>query len=291
VNDIPFGGKDSNWTDYKSAKIIILPVPYDYTATWQKGANLGPDAILEASAHVELYDIETDIEVHLYGIHTFQLRHLPKSPEELTEIIRQNFSSFIEDGKFPVMLGGNHSVTPGAVQGIKEYFSDISVLQLDAHADLRESYNGSPFNHACVMARIKELCPAIQVGIRSMDREEYDRLNTSRVFFARDILFRNDWVDNVVELLPSHVYVTIDLDVFDPSIMPSTGTPEPGGLGWYQIIGLLKKVAKERHVVGFDVVELMPNKHNKAPDFMAAKLVYKFLSYIFKNREILVDTR
>jgi len=284
VNDIPFYGKDAHQTDYKSAKIIVFPVPYDYTATWQKGANLGPEAILEASAHVELYDIEVDIEVHSYGIHTFQLPLLPKSPEELARIIRKNFSSFIKDGKFPVMLGGNHSITPGAVQGIKEYFSDLSVLQLDAHADLKESYNGSPFNHACVMARVKEICPAVQVGIRSLGREEYEKLDTSRVFFARDIVFRDDWIDNVVELLSSHVYVTIDLDVFDPSIMPSTGTPEPGGLGWYQIVGLLKQVAKERHVVGFDVVELMPNKYNKAPDFIAAKLVYKFLSYIFTNR-------
>jgi len=182
------------------------------------------------------------------------------------------------------MLGGNHSITPGAVQGIKEYFSDLSVLQLDAHADLKESYNGSPFNHACVMARVKEICPAVQVGIRSLGMEEYEKLDRSRVFFARDIVFRNDWIDNVVELLSSHVYVTIDLDVFDPSIMPSTGTPEPGGLDWYQIVGLLKQVAKERHIVGFDVVELMPNKYNKAPDFIGAKLVYKFLSYIFANR-------
>lgn len=284
MNDIPFGGKDAHQTDYKSAKIIVFPVPYDYTATWQKGANLGPEAILEASAHVELYDIETGIEVHLYGIHTFQLAHLPKFPEKLTGLIRQHFSSFIKDGKFPVMLGGNHTITPGAVQGIKEYFSDLTVLQLDAHADLRESYNGSPLNHACVMARVKTICPAVQVGIRSLEREEYEKLDRSSVFFARDIVFRDDWIDNVVDLLSSHVYVTIDLDVFDPSIMPSTGTPEPGGLGWYQIVGLLKRVAKERHVVGFDVVELMPNTYNKAPDFMAAKLVYQFLSYIFMNR-------
>ena len=284
MNDIPFCGKDAHQTDYKSAKIIVFLVPYDYTATWQKGASLGPEAMLEASAHVELYDIETGIEVHSYGIHTFPLPHFPKFPEELAQVIRKKFSSFIKDGKFPVMLGGNHSITPGAVQGIKEYFSDLSVLQLDAHADLKESYNGSPFNHACVMARVKEICPAVQVGIRSLGMEEYEKLDRSRVFFARDIVFRDDWIDNVVELLSSHVYVTIDLDVFDPSIMPSTGTPEPGGLGWYQIIRLLKKVASERHVVGFDVVELMPNQYNKAPDFIAAKLVYKFLSYIFTNR-------
>ena len=184
MNDVPFGGKDSNWTDYGSAKIIAFPVPYDYTATWQKGADLGPEAIIQASAHVELYDIETDTEVHLQGIHTFQLLHLPRSPEDMTRVIRQNFSSFIIDGKFPVMLGGNHSITPGAVQGIKDYFSDLTVLQLDAHADLRESYNGSMFNHACVMARVKEVCPAVQVGIRSMDRKELDRLDIAKVFLS-----------------------------------------------------------------------------------------------------------
>jgi agmatinase len=284
MNDAPFGGKDSNWADYKSAKIIVFPVPYDYTATWQKGADLGAEAIIEASAHVELYDIETDTEVHLQGIHTFQLLHLPRSPEDMIRVIKQNFSSFVKDGKFPVMLGGNHSITPGAVQGMKEFFPDLNVLQLDAHADLRESYNGSRFNHACVMQRVKEVCPAVQVGVRSMDREESGRLDIARVFLARDIPLRDDWIDKVVDLLSFHVYVTIDLDVFDPSVMPSTGTPEPGGLDWYQVIGLLRKVAEKRHVVGFDVVELMPNKYNKAPDFMAAKLVYKFLSHIFRNR-------
>ena len=284
MSDIPFCGKDAHWKDYNSAKIIVLPVPYDHTATWQRGSHLGPDAILEASAHVELYDIETGIEVYTHGIHTSQLPSLPKSPKELTRIIRNNFSSFMKDGKFPVMLGGNHSITPGAVQGIKEYFSDLCVLQLDAHADLRESYDGSPYNHACVMARLKENCPAVQVGIRSLSREEYGKLDVSRVFFAKDIVFEDDWIDDAVSLLSSHVYVTIDLDVFDPSIIPSTGTPEPGGLGWYHIIKLLKEVAKERHVVGFDVVELMPNKHNKSPDFIAAKLIYQFLSYIFKDR-------
>ena len=289
MNGIPFGGEASHWTDYKSAKIIVFPVPYDDTATWQKGAALGPEAILKASAHVELYDIETDSEVHEQGIHTFQLPHLPGSPEQLARIMRRNVASFIKDGKFPVLLGGNHSITPGAVQGIRDYFSDLTVLQLDAHADLRDSYNGSMFNHACVMARVKEVCPAVQVGIRSMGREEVNGLDRSRVSFARDILSEQGWMERVVEPLSFNVYVTIDLDVFDPSIIPSTGTPEPGGLDWYQITGLLRKVAQERHVVGFDVVELMPNQYNKAPDFIAARLVFQFLSYIFQDRAMSVD--
>ncbi len=289
MNGIPFGGEASHWTDYESAKIIVFPIPYDDTATWQKGAALGPEAILEASAHVELYDIETDSEVHVQGIHTFQLPHLPGSPDGLARIMRRSVASFIKDGKFPVLLGGNHSITPGAVQGMRGYFSDLTVLQLDAHADLRDSYNGSMFSHACVMARVREVCPVIQVGIRSMGREELNGLDTSRVFFARDILSEQGWTERVVELLSFNVYVTIDLDVFDPSIIPSTGTPEPGGLDWYQITGLLRKVAQERHVVGFDVVELMPNQYNKAPDFIAARLVFQFLSYIFKGRPTSVE--
>ncbi len=289
MNGIPFGGEASHWTDYESAKIVVFPIPYDGTGTWQKGAALGPEAILEASAHVELYDIETDSEVHVQGIHTFQLPHLPRSPEGLARIIRRSVASFIKDGKFPVLLGGNHSITPGAVQGTRGHFSDLTVLQLDAHADLRDSYNGSMFSHACVMARVKELCPAVQVGIRSMGREELNGLDTARVFFARDILSEQGWMERVVELLSFNVYVTIDLDVFDPSIIPSTGTPEPGGLDWYQITGLLRKVAQERHVVGFDVVELMPNQYNKAPDFIAARLVFQFLSYIFKGRAMSVE--
>ncbi len=284
MRNTPFGGEDCNWTDYDAAKIIVVPVPYDHTATWQKGADLGPEAIIEASSHVELYDIETDTEVHLHGIHTFSFPHIPRSPEKLAQVVRQHFTSFINDGKFPVMLGGNHSVTPGAVLALRDCFLDLTVLQLDAHADLRESYQGSMFNHACVMARVEEACPAVQVGIRSMCREEFNRLDMARVFFARDIFLRHDWIEKAVELLSSNVYVTIDLDVFDPAKMPSTGTPEPGGLDWYQVTGLLKKVAEDRNVVGFDVVELKPDKYNKAPDFMAAKLVLKFLSYIFKDR-------
>jgi agmatinase len=284
VKKIPFGGEDSDCVDYKSCKIVIFPIPYDETSTWQRGADLGPDAILEASAHLELYDIETDSEVYLQGIHTLWLPSFPKSPEELAKIIIHNFSSFIRDEKFPVMLGGNHSITPGAVQAAKSCFPDLTVLQLDAHGDLREYYNGSPFNHACTMARVKEVCPIVQVGIRSLDKTEFRKLDLSRVFFAGDIASKYSWVDKVVELLQPHVYVTIDIDIFDPSIIPSTGTPEPGGLDWYQVIGLLREVSKERQVVGFDVVELMPNEYNKAPDFTAAKLVYQFLSYIFKYR-------
>ena len=158
----------------------------------------------------------------------------------------------------------------------------MTVLQLDAHADLRDEYDGSKFNHACVMARIKELCPAVQVGIRSMDISEKESIDPDKTFFAKDIVDTADWIQNVISLLSDNVYVTIDLDVFDPSIVPSTGTPEPGGLGWYEVLSLLKNLSSAKNIVGFDVVELCPNENNKAPDFLAAKLIYKFLSYNFR---------
>ncbi|MFH2132169.1 MAG: agmatinase family protein, partial [bacterium] len=183
--------------------------------------------------------------------------------------------------QFPVIIGGEHSVSIGAVRAVHNHNSHFSVLQLDAHSDLRDTYLGSGLNHACVMARIREICPIVQVGIRSMDITEMDGLDRERVFFAHEIHDREDWMDRALDLLEDRVYVTIDLDVFDPGIMPSTGTPEPGGLGWYPVMRLLKRVADRKTVIGFDVVELCPGA-NKAPDFMAARLIYQFLSYIWR---------
>jgi agmatinase len=185
------------------------------------------------------------------------------------------------DEKFVVLIGGEHSVSIGSVKAHLKDGADITVLQLDAHADLRDEYNGSKYNHACVMARIKEMCPIVQVGIRSMDSSEKQRLEKENVIFARDIYHHNGWLERAVSKLSDNVYVTIDLDVFDPSIMPSTGTPEPGGLSWYDVLTLLKAVAQRKNVVGFDVTELCPDERNKAPDFVAAKLIYKLLSYKF----------
>jgi agmatinase len=178
-----------------------------------------------------------------------------------------------------VVVGGEHSVSVGAVQAHVDRYPGLSVLQLDAHADLRDEYEGSKYNHACVMARIRELCPIVQVGIRSMDISEKPALAENRVFFAHAIHGSLTWIDQVVAGLTERVYLTIDLDAFDPSIMPSTGTPEPGGLGWYEVLTLLKTVCRRRTVVGFDVVELCPVETNWAPDFLAAKLIYKILSY------------
>jgi agmatinase len=280
-----FGGISPAYSAYESSPIVILPVPFDATSTWIKGADKGPEAILEASANMELYDIDTDSEVYLKGIHTADPVIEKASPEALARQVRNTVVKFLEDGKFVVTLGGEHSVTIGAVQAFAEQIPGLSVLQIDAHTDLRQEYEGSRFNHACVMARVREMCPIVQVGIRSMDVVERPYLAKDRIFFAKDIVGgHSSWIDEVIEKLNYHVYVTIDLDGFDPSIMPATGTPEPGGLDYYDVINLMRKLIVEKKLVGFDVVELCPAQNNKAPDFLASKLIYQLLSYQFMNK-------
>jgi len=279
--DINFGYLPDEFSSYEDSRVVVLPVAYDQTSTWVKGANEGPDAIIEASANMELYDIETDSEPYRVGICTDTLLEIDDPPADMTLILNGRVRDYLEDDKFVVTIGGEHSVSIGAIQAYAKKYPDMTVLQLDAHADLRKNYNGSKYNHACVMARVAETCPFVQVGIRSMSQEENDSVNPKNLFAAADIVGRDDWYDKVVSCLSENVYITFDLDVLDPSIMPSTGTPEPGGLGWYEVLGLLKEVIGNRNLVGFDVVELCPNKINHAPDFLAAKLIYKMLSYKF----------
>lgn len=279
---INFGYLPEEHSNPEDAGIVIIPVAYDGTSTWLKGADKGPAAILEASANMELYDIETDSEVYKKGIFTEETIGGEISTKEMVEVAAETTKYYLEKGKFTVVIGGEHSVSIGPIRAHAKQFENLTVLQLDAHSDLREEYNGSKFNHACVMARAKELCPVVQVGIRSMDHSEKKSMDTSKVFFAKDIYDNTDWIKKVVSKLSDNVYITIDLDVFDPSIMPSTGTPEPGGLFWYDVLALLKAVAGKKNIVGFDVVELCPGEENKAPDFLAAKLIYKLLSYKFE---------
>jgi len=280
---VNFGFLPEEYSRPDDAEIIVIPVPYDGTSTWIKGADKGPAAIIQASGNIELYDIETDSEVYRKGIFTNKAIEGKFFPEDMVDAVRREVQGYIKKDKFVVLIGGEHSVSIGSIQAYVENYSDITVLQLDAHADLRDEYNGSKYNHACVMARVKPLCPILQIGIRSMDSSEKEFLNTTRAFFAGDIYNNTDWIEQAVAKLSDKVYITIDLDVYDPSIMPSTGTPEPGGLFWYEVLKLLKAVCDKKDVVGFDVVELCPDDKNKAPDFLAAKLIYKLLSYKFKD--------
>jgi agmatinase len=279
---VNFGDPPQKYCAYNKAKIVILPVPFDATSTWIKGADKGPAAILEASANMETYDIETDSEVFKQGIFTDKPTKEKKSPEKMVVELKARVLKHIKNKKYVVTLGGEHSIGAATIQAHVESFDNVSVIQFDAHADLREEYHGTKFNHACVMARAREIAPIVQVGIRSADITERSSIQKKdNVFLAQDIYDNNDWFGKCLGKLTKNVYLTIDLDAFDPAILPSTGTPEPGGLGWYQVLNFLKLLMKKKNVVGFDIVELCPNPQNKASDFLAAKLIYKLLSYRF----------
>jgi agmatinase len=287
---LSFCGLPSSNTDYARAPVVILPIPFDKTSTWLKGADKGPAAILEASTNLEFYDIETDSEVFKKGIFTAKPIHAASS-SILIKKTDTEVSRCLKDGRLVVTLGGEHSVSIGVINSYARQYKDLSVLHLDAHADSRDSYEGSPYNHACVIARVRECTRNIvSVGIRSMDASERATIDRKRMFFAHEIHNSDTWIPTAVRLLTDTVYITIDLDVFDPGIMPSTGTPEPGGLGWYQVMKLLSAVSRSKQIVGFDVVELCPSTL-KAPDFLAAKLIYTLLSHIDANKHCHATSR
>lgn len=276
----------AQFSDRASAAAVILPVPYGATSTWITGADRGPAAIIEASAALETYDLETATEPFRAGVATDPPIEHSGDPVELAATVRSAVEDILSRSQLPIILGGDHSVTIGAIEACFAAHPGLSTLQIDAHGDTREVYEGSTHNHACVMARAREHGPIVQVGIRSLDVTELDGLDSERVFYARTIAAATDssWMDRVVDLLSDEVYVTIDLDAFDPSVLPATGTPEPGGLDWYQVTGLLRRVAARRRIVGFDVVELAPAPGQHASAFTAAKLVYRLLAMILSRR-------
>jgi len=274
------------FSTYEKAKIVILPVPFEKTSTWIKGCSKGAKAIIEASSNLEYYEIETQSEIYKKGICTSKPINA-KTSEEMIRKVYEKVIKFLREGKFVVTIGGEHSVSIAPIKAHAEIFEDMSVLHLDAHSDRRNSYLGSKYNHACVIARAKEFVKnVVSVGIRSMDASELKSAREDKIFYAHEIRSSNDWIENVIKNLTKNVYITIDVDVFDIGIMPSVGTPEPGGLNWYQILELLKNVAKKRNIVGFDVVELCPNEKNKAPDVLAAKLIQVLLCYKFYPERI-----
>jgi agmatinase len=275
-----FGGEEIAYS-YDESKVIIVPVPYDATSTYIKGADKGPAAILEASPALEFYDVETGGEAHLAGINTLQPLVTGEDPEEVKKAVCKVTGKIFSEGRFPVIIGGNHTVSIGAFEAASNAFAGLTILQLDAHSDLRPVYEGSPLNHACAMARAREYAPVVQVGIRSMSAEELPYVNDDRIFYAHDLYADSRLYNKALKLLSENVYITIDLDVFDPSLMPSTGTPEPGGPDYRELMLFLRQVIREKNVVGFDVVELCPSEANKAPDFVAAKIIYQLLSYKF----------
>ncbi|ADF54508.1 MAG: agmatinase [Zunongwangia sp.] len=275
-----YAGIPDKYARIDEAKVVLIPVPYDGTSTWQKGADKGPDAFLEASENMEVYDIETRSEVYKKGVYLAPAVTENSSPEKMVEAVYKTTKNYIAQEKFVTLFGGEHSISIGSIRAFNESFEDLTVVQLDAHADLRPEYEGSKCNHACAMYEASKKTNLIQVGIRSMDISETEHMDENQVYFGHDLY--EDWMDDAIGQMTPNVFITIDLDAFDPSILPSTGTPEPGGLFWYETLEFLKLMFKKKNVVGFDIVELCPNKNEKSSDFLAAKLYYKMLSYKFK---------
>ena len=280
-----FGDIEKEFASFDDANILLQSIPYDGTSTWGKGADKGFDAFMDATNNMELYDIETDLEVYRQGINIPQPWNDFESPEDMFLKTYERTKSLLKTNKFLTFFGGEHSISIGVIKAFYEHYDNLTVLQLDAHADLRPTYMGTPYNHACALYDASQNTNLIQLGIRSMDISEKQHMDISKVYFADEMHYSRDWMQNSLDQLTENVYITLDLDVLDPSIMPATGTPEPGGLSWYRLVNYLMTVFETKNVVGFDIVELAPIDGLKAPQFLAAKLYYKMLSYKFYSHE------
>jgi agmatinase len=280
-----YAGIEDKYASLDTAKIVLIPVPYDGTSTWVKGADKGPEAFLKASENMELYDIETNSEVYKKGVYLAPAITENTSPEKMVEAVHKTTKNYIKQDKFVTIFGGEHSVSIGTIRAFNECFEDLTVVHIDAHADLRPQYQGTTCNHACAVYEASQKTNLIQVGIRSMDAEERNHMDEFQTYFAHQIQNDEDWMEDAVHKMTNNVFITFDLDAFDPSIMPSTGTPEPGGLYFYETLDFLRLIYRKKNVVGFDIVELCPNEQEKSSDFLAAKLYYKMLSYKFNLNE------
>jgi agmatinase len=283
---LSFGGALPHPATFDTARAVILPIPVDRTTSYVSGTRNGPHEILQASSHMELWDEEMQVDVHEAGIFTLPEMELPFGElSPLMDEIQRVASEIVNRDKFLVSLGGEHSITPPLVAAAARRYPGLGVLQIDAHADLRDSYMGTPHNHACAMRRALEVAPVTQVGIRSMSTEEALAVPGLKTTIFYDHSMRRDpaWIDRVVDTLPENVYLTIDVDGLDPAIMAATGTPEPGGLSWYEALALLRATIERRTVVACDVVELSPLPGVMAPNFLCAKLIYKILTYRFAD--------
>ncbi len=284
-----FLGLDEEDCTLENSKVVILPVPYERTVSFGRGTSKGPHSIIYASRSLELYDDELHSEPYEVGIHTLPELECDVDPKEMVGEVQGVCAKLLENNQFIITLGGEHSITLGAVKAHKGKHGEFSVLNIDAHCDLRDSYEGTKYNHACVMRRVlDEGCPVVECGIRSYSKEEADFIRERgdvKIIHAREISEsgKNDWMDEAVSSLLPDVYISVDVDSFDPSVMPSTGTPEPGGLSWYDVLGLLRETFKQRNVIGMDIVELAPVPGILAPDVLAAKLAYKSIGYKYQK--------
>jgi agmatinase len=284
-----FAGLNEPFSDYDKARFAVIPVPYEKTTSYGKGTAKGPHAILDASRYMELYDEELGCNTAETGIATLKPVLSDDEPQVLAEKLRGVCLKVLQDKKFPVVLGGEHSISLGMLLALKDYYKDVCVLQFDAHADLRDEYYGSKYSHACVMRRIREHAPAVQVGIRSYSDDETEIVarERSNIFLAAEMR-RGDRTGDIVNRLGKNVFISFDVDAFDPSVIPSTGTPEPGGMGWYEVLDIIRAVSETRNIVGFDAVELAPVPHSTASDYTVARLIYRVMGYVnaSQNRDM-----
>ena len=283
-----FGGiEDERLSSFEQSRIVVWPVSYEGTISYGAGTGEGAEAVIDASRNMELYDEETDAEVFRLGIHTTEVTPPAATPEAMMKSLLERARQLVSTGKFVCMIGGEHSVSAPVIQAHAEKYDNLSVLQIDAHADLRDTYDGTPHSHASIMARVvKDLkIPAVQVGIRSVSAEEARSIDSlpTRIFWAKDIVGKTDWWEDAVSSLTENVYLTIDIDGLDPALVAQTGTPEPGGLGWYETLGLIRTLARSRRVVGMDLTEYSYVEGFSASAFLCAKLIYKSLSYVFES--------
>ncbi len=287
-----FGALSRELSNADDSRIVLLPVPYESTTTYRAGCHRGPGAIIDASTNMELYDEDLRLEPSEMGIHTLTPLDVVDDPEEMIGRVDAVATAYLSRGKFVTALGGEHTVTLGMVRAVRRMHTPLSVLFLDAHADFRESYRGNEHNHACVARRVSELCHIVHAGVRSLSEEEARALNERKaaMFWASDFRRRRtaggcaELIGRLVDELMDNVYISIDVDVFDPSLMPAVGTPEPGGLLWDEVLDVIRAVGRERRLVGLDLVELSPVDGLIHPQFSAARLLYKAWGYALKGR-------
>jgi agmatinase len=283
-----FGGiAEAEFSSFERARVLVWPISYEGTVSYGTGTGLGAQAVIDASRNMELYDEETDAEVYKLGIHTVEESPSIEPPERMMQSLYERAQELVASDKFVTMIGGEHSVSAPVIRAHAEKYDNLSVLQIDAHADLRDTYDGTPHSHASIMARVVRdmRIPSVQCGIRSISAEEARALDSlpTRIFWAKDIVGKTDWWDAAVDGLTENVYLTIDIDGLDPSLVAQTGTPEPGGLGWYETVGLIRTLARKKRVVGMDLTEYSYVEGFDASAFLCAKLIYKSLAFIFEN--------
>lgn len=284
-----FGGiEEPEYCELDSSRVIVWPVSYEGTVSYGTGTGKGAEAIIDASRNMELYEDETDAEVYKVGIHTVAETPEIAPPERMMDSLYDRAKELVATKKFVCMIGGEHSVSGPVIRAHAEAYHDLSVLQIDAHADLRDTYDGTPHSHASIMARVvKDLrLPSVQCGIRSISADEARGLHElpTKIFWAKDIVGKTDWWDAAIDGLTENVYLTIDIDGLDPSLVAQTGTPEPGGLGWYETVGLIRTLAQRKRVVGMDLTEYAYVEGQTASAFLCSKLIYKTLAYVFAGQ-------